>query len=484
MIGDYEECYLLERAQEIVGERTKDWDLNLGASVDRLPKFHTQEIEIGKLLGKGGFFTVHEVAKISLSGDEAVHKKGEQPQHLEKRSRSDGENDNHNDRSTSSEDLSNRNLSPDDGNDSNHSNSSSSDDNDLVLSKSELSELEPNSELQKEDDDFTGVVQDRAFMASRYIRHCNNVNNHGTTSNEDQTSSFRYCLKAMRPEAYSHQDPSYFVDTVVDQALEVEFLANIRHPNIIKLRAIAAGGPFQHGFFMILDRLYDTLTVRIESWQKEEESASTWSKFFDFTKSREKEFLARRLLVAYDVASALEYLHDMNIIYRDLKPDNVGFDVRGDVKLFDFGLAVEYNQEKAKKLGHRKLTGDTGTIQYMAPEVALKQAYNETADVYSFAVLLWQILSLQEPYEGKNDATIERLVLYAGQRPKINPHWPGELRHLLQDCFASNPRRPHMDKVSEILEKEIGKVAHKKLFEQEFGESARSARSVRLFNRK
>lgn len=61
---------------------------------------------------------------------------------------------------------------------------------------------------------------------------------------------------------------------------------------------------------------------------------------FDFQKKKQKSFFAERLTVAYDIASALEYLHDRNVIYRDLKPDNVGFDVRGDAKLFDFGLGM------------------------------------------------------------------------------------------------------------------------------------------------
>ncbi|ACI65481.1 predicted protein, partial [Phaeodactylum tricornutum CCAP 1055/1] len=104
---------------------------------------------------------------------------------------------------------------------------------------------------------------------------------------------------------------------------------------------------------------------------------------------------------AYDLASALKYLHDLNIIYRDLKPDNIGFDVRGDVKIFDFGLAREYDRSISTSAdGTYKMTGDTGSPRYMAPEVALEKPYNNSVDVYSFAILTWQILEMAMPFEG------------------------------------------------------------------------------------
>ena len=60
-----------------------------------------------------------------------------------------------------------------------------------------------------------------------------------------------------------------------------------------------------------------------------------------------------------------------SVIYRDLKPDNVGFDVRGDVKIFDLGLAKEIDPQHKLADGTYKLTGDTGSLRYMAPEGVL-----------------------------------------------------------------------------------------------------------------
>lgn len=208
-------------------------------------------------------------------------------------------------------------------------------------------------------------------------------------------------------------------------------------------------------------------------------------RIFDFQKKKEKAFLAERLSVAYDIASALSYLHERNIMYRDLKPDNIGFDVRGDAKLFDFGLATEFESDKTKK-GTYKLTGDTGTIRYMAPEVALSQPYTFTADCYSFGILLWHMLSLEMPYARSSDTTVARMVLHGGHRPKIDGNWPSEVRRLLQDSFGSPPRRPQMSQACEILIKEIKGIGVTNRMLVGVGDdildSNRSAMSARNFN--
>ena len=118
-------------------------------------------------------------------------------------------------------------------------------------------------------------------------------------------------------------------------------------------------------------------------------------------------------------------------------------------------------------------------FRYMAPEVALKQRYDETADVYSFSVLLWQIIAMKDPYEGLSDQAVERKVLYAGYRPKIDPHWSNALRRLMHDCFASKPRRPHMEHVCDVLRQERNMLSDKKLVDEEVVDSARSAMSAR-----
>ncbi len=65
--------------------------------------------------------------------------------------------------------------------------------------------------------------------------------------------------------------------------------------------------------------------------------------------------------------------------------------MRGDVKLFDFGLSFEITEECASLDGLYELSGNTGSMRYMAPEVALGNPYNHKVDVYSYGILFWQV---------------------------------------------------------------------------------------------
>lgn len=109
---------------------------------------------------------------------------------------------------------------------------------------------------------------------------------------------------------------------------EAKFLASLSHPNIIKLRGMAAAGTsgfatlHERGYFLLLDRLQCTLEHKIEHWRN-------FNKAVRGDNKKRRGFLAERLHVSFDVAAALSYLHNNHIIYRDLKPDNIGFDIRG-----------------------------------------------------------------------------------------------------------------------------------------------------------
>lgn len=133
------------------------------------------------------------------------------------------------------------------------------------------------------------------------------------------------------------------------------------------------------------------------------------------------------------------------------------FSVPGDVKLFDFGLAKEL--DSSMKFGCTELyelSGNTGSLRYMSPEVARSEPYNLTADVYSFGLLLWQICSLQLPYDGMNRQDHSELVVHGNERPILNSNWSTPLRILMKRAWEPDPLvRPSMDSIYKILKREI-----------------------------
>ena len=163
-------------------------------------------------------------------------------------------------------------------------------------------------------------------------------------------------------------------------------------------------------------------------------------------------------MAAHDLASALAFLHSRRIIHRDLKSDNIGFDIRGDIKIFDFGLARELPPaEQANLHGAWKMTGATGTPRYMSPEVALEQPYNESCDSYSFCMLLWEILALKTPFELYGMKTFkERVWRGPHKRPPLDPAWPRSLHGLFNRGWSPvlSERQP-MATVTEMLRNEV-----------------------------
>jgi hypothetical protein len=107
----------------------------------------------------------------------------------------------------------------------------------------------------------------------------------------------------------SRNDAQTFINAVVDLAVESRFLAVVRHPNIIKMRAVASGTPYTARFFVVLDKLYDILSTRLQKWKAARFKGI--KKLLDRGGKKELAFWCERCTVAYDLASALKYLHDL-----------------------------------------------------------------------------------------------------------------------------------------------------------------------------
>lgn len=301
----------------------------------------------------------------------------------------------------------------------------------------------------------------------------------------------RYVLKCIRPSYLN--DPERYNNGIIDLVLECKTLASMaQHDNIIRLHGVSAGGIAENvsggKFFLILERVQCTLSDRIAEWRAVQHPSimTTLARSLHLSRSNgrngsgadiggssvravadegklsigesdnldgEDYLCCQRLRIASGLVAGLRHIHAHNIAFRDLKPGNIGLDELGSVKILDFGFAKEIltsTEEHCKS--KRRPTGMVGTLRYMAPEVALCRHYDQRCDIYSLAVVLWELWSLKKPYSNKNRRQIQERVICGGERLKVSVSWPGQIQDSIRQCWEEDPElRPTLESISSAI---------------------------------
>lgn len=161
---------------------------------------------------------------------------------------------------------------------------------------------------------------------------------------------------------------------------------------------------------------------------------------------------AEQLRLALHVARGMDYLHRCGVVHRDLKAANLLLDDHGVCKVGDFGLARVIDGTAGAE---SSLTSETGTYRWMAPEVITHARYGAKCDVYSFAIVLWEIASAGAmPYPGMPSLHVALGVAQSpGLRPNIPMSAPAELVRLMPRCWAEvADDRPPFEELVRALE--------------------------------
>lgn len=158
----------------------------------------------------------------------------------------------------------------------------------------------------------------------------------------------------------------------------------------------------------------------------------------------------RRIRMALDVAKGINYLHCLNppIVHWDLKSPNLLVDKNWTVKVCDFGLS----RFKANTFISSKSVA--GTPEWMAPEFLRGEPSNEKSDVYSFGVILWELVTMQQPWNGLSPAQVVGAVAFQNRKLTIPINTPPALTSLMESCWADDPaQRPTFKSIVNSLKK-------------------------------
>src|SRR5262249_13212325 len=220
------------------------------------------------------------------------------------------------------------------------------------------------------------------------------------------------------PDEFS-RDP----DRVSRFQREAEVLASLNHPNIAAIYDLEEAGGSRYLVLELVEG--ETLADRIQRGPIPVEEA---------------------LDIAKRICEALEAAHEKGIVHRDLKPANVKITPHGNVKVLDFGLAKATENSSANTMESYSptiMSGSMpgvilGTAAYMSPEQARGHAVDKRADIWSFGVVLYEMLSGRRLFEGEAFSDILAALLMK------EPEWdrvPTKAYHLLRSCLEKDPRR-------------------------------------------
>jgi len=283
---------------------------------------------------------------------------------------------------------------------------------------------------------------------------------------DDDNKSDEFKVQVIVPEEVG-KDGSFNLVLNYEAMHEAKILNKLKHPNIISFYGMSETP--QNQPILCTELMDKSLKVLLYSTQ----CLLT---------------LQIKLHISLEIAKGLEYLHEQHYVHRDLKPGNICVNYNDQnrcitgVKLIDCGgsraipVPDTPDQIDTSVVGKRRMTANVGTPVYMAPELTSTDKstnYHNSVDIYSFGILLWEIMYRERPYANngaQNMFTLTRNIIYDNTRPtssKSNEKQeaiPIAIRELWTECWSHEPdKRP----TASQLVRRLTKLVHRLTYEQE-----------------
>ena len=212
---------------------------------------------------------------------------------------------------------------------------------------------------------------------------------------------------------------------LIDLINEIELWSELRHPYLVQFLG-ASYDADENEFYIMMEKIDgDHLGNFISNKTRNKTLSSSVSKYSQYQ-------------ICTQLINVIKFLHSCNppIIYRDLKPENIMIDRFNNVKLTDFGLCRHMPESS-----EYKLTGGTGTIRYMAPEVYMGKHYNLKADVYSLGFILYYVVTGVKPFNQYNTTTIQTYMENEELVHSIDNVRDAEWRNIISNCIAKDTNK-------------------------------------------
>lgn len=191
---------------------------------------------------------------------------------------------------------------------------------------------------------------------------------------------------------------------------EIEIQAHLRHPNILRL----------YGYFHDETRVYLILEFAPRG-ELYKEMQGQPNGYFDEKRS------AKYIL---QLAKALKYCHTKKVIHRDIKPENLLLNLRGDLKIADFGWSVHAPSSRRTTL--------CGTLDYLPPEMVEGKAHDEKVDLWSLGVLCFEFLCGKPPFESEKHVDTYKRICSVDLR--FPSHVSSGARDIIIKLLRKDPR--------------------------------------------